>query len=207
MKIPLKVSVSRHNKSTRMYKCPISPVTLWTYITGLRAAQPHYCVTLIKAAELNPSARSKKQSCASKNRWKKRVQGNESVRVQRKHTPADMQPSRGFIRGVHPDYLCPKTHWGVFLVRFLIRLSITGSAKWPVYWGSKKSKRAAQKQKFVNLGWSRFASARLRTGATCQKSPESLRRQHLIGRFCFQAEMAQIFRRGAGSFTESSSTF
>lgn len=88
-------------------------VTLWTYIRGLRAAQPHYCLTLIKAAELNPPGRSKKQTYASTSGWKKRVGGNECARgaaPQRKHWRR-RAAFRGIAAGVQPDYLSPKTLW------------------------------------------------------------------------------------------------
>lgn len=55
----------------------------------------------------------------------------------------------------------------------------------------------------LHEGWSRFTSARPRTGATRQKSPGRLRRQRLIGRLRWKG--ADLKRR-AGSLAESSPT-
>lgn len=50
----------------------------------------------------------------------------------------------------------------------------------------------AELYSFVNHGWSRFTSARLSTGAACQKSQGSLNQQHLIGSSRFHMEMMRV---------------
>lgn len=202
MKILLKVPVSVSWWNTHTYKWPSSAVTLWTYITGLRAAQPHYCLTLIKAAKLNPSARSKKQTYASKKGWKKRVQENDCVHGEHAHTQTSSRGKaerfKGTIREVHLwDYLGPKTGTGGLpLCRYCACLFKMFPKKGEATLTCCKVRRCrAELYNLGNHGWSRFTSARLRTGAF-----------HRFILLSHGNDASIDLKSSTGSFTESSST-